>query len=302
MKSSDQDNPIRIAKPKWLKRRLPSGPGYEKMRNLLKKNGLTTVCQEAQCPNQFECYAKGTATFMILGDKCTRNCTFCAVAHGPIGFPDRDEPLRVAEAVAKMGLKYAVLTSVTRDDLRDGGASFFAETIREVRKKSPATLIEVLIPDLQGDWAALHSLLQAQPDVLNHNMETVARLYSQVRPQAVYKRSLELLGQVKKIDPQMVTKSGIMLGLGERRDELPAVMNDLLAVHCDILTLGQYLQPSRQHHQVIEFITPAEFAELGDIAMEKGFAGVASGPAVRSSYEAEKLYDQAMHRLRKGLR
>jgi lipoic acid synthetase len=292
MKPTEKEHPIRLGKPKWLRRKLPTGPEYEEVRNLLKNSCLTTVCREAQCPNQFECYSKGTATFMILGDKCTRNCSFCAVAHGPEGPPDDTEPARVAEAVKTMGLKYAVITSVTRDDLDDGGASFFVSTIGEIRKQSPGTLIEILIPDLQGNWEALREIAAATPDVLNHNMETVARLYPAVRPQAVYERSLELLAQVKKAYPTMVSKSGLMLGLGESRAELLRAMDDLRRVRCDILTLGQYLQPSRQHLPVLEFITPQVFTELKDIALQRGFAGVASGPSVRSSYEADVLYRQ----------
>ena len=294
MKPLQQEQPIKLGKPKWLKRKLPTGPEYEEIRKLLKNGCLTTVCQEAQCPNQFECFSKGTATFMILGEKCTRNCRFCAVGNGPDGPPDDTEPLRVAQAIKKMKLKYAVITSVTRDDLEDGGASFFISTLNEIRSQSPGTLIEILIPDLQGNWTALRRIAAARPDVLNHNIETVARLYSEVRPQAIYARSLELLAEVKKSYPRMVTKSGIMVGLGETLEELETAMDDLLQVDCDILTLGQYLQPSRHHLPVHEFITPQMFADLQDIALRKGFAGVASGPSVRSSYEAGVLYKKAL--------
>jgi lipoyl synthase len=203
-------------KPKWLRRSLPSGPQYEQLRRLLKDHALTTVCQEAMCPNQFECYGQGTATFMILGERCTRDCRFCAVRHPPSGPPDPQEPERVAEAVALLNLRYAVVTSVTRDDLGDGGASFFAATITAIKMRSPATLVEVLIPDFQGDAAALSTVLEAAPDVLNHNIETVARLYPRVRPQADYHRSLQLLARAKKVSPHLPTKSGMMLGLGER--------------------------------------------------------------------------------------
>ncbi len=285
-----RENPIRVGKPKWLRRKLPTGPEYEKIRTLLHENSLTTVCQEAQCPNQFECFSKGTATFMILGQKCTRNCTFCAVEQGPDGAPDEEEPRKVAEAVAAMGLKYAVVTSVTRDDLDDGGASFFIRTISEIRRLSPETLVEILIPDLQGNWEALQQIVAAAPDVLNHNMETVAHLYTTVRPQAIYQRSLELIAKIKEIQPQMVTKSGIMLGLGESRDELLQTFGDLLSSQCDILTLGQYLQPSKFHLPVVEFIDPETFSELQHIALQMGFVGVAAGPTVRSSYEAELLH------------
>lgn len=290
---------IKTGKPKWLRRSLPSGPEYEKIRQLLKSHDLTTVCREAQCPNQFECYGKGTATFMILGDKCTRNCRFCAVGYQPQSLPDPKEAERVAEAVVLLGLRYAVVTSVTRDDLTDGGASFFAETIRMIRQRSPETLVEVLIPDLQGNWQALQAIIGAAPDVLNHNIETVASLYAQVRPQAIYHRSLELLHQAKIINPSLPTKSGIMLGLGETHTELVQTWHDLRASGCDILTMGQYLQPSAEHLSVDRFLTPEEFAALQQEALDSGFSGVASGPFVRSSYQAEKLYRQAVNRMQK---
>jgi lipoic acid synthetase len=290
-------NRIKTGKPKWLRRSLPTGPEYEKIRQLLKSHDLTTVCREAKCPNQFECYGKGTATFMILGERCTRNCRFCAVGHQPESLPDPGEPERVAEAVVILGLRYAVVTSVTRDDLADGGASFFAETIRALRKRSPKTLVEVLIPDLQGNWQELKTILDAGPDVLNHNIETVATLYPEVRPQAQYRRSLELLRQAKVFNPRIPTKSGIMLGFGETRTELQQTWHDLLAAGCDILTMGQYLQPSVDHLPVQRFLPPEEFAELETEALALGFAGVASAPFVRSSYQAEKLYRQAQRRI-----
>jgi lipoic acid synthetase len=285
---------VRKAKPPWLRRRLPTGPEYERMRSLLRKDGLITVCQEAQCPNQFECFSKGTATFMILGERCSRNCRFCAVGHGPFGPPSADEPERVAVAVASLRLRYAVITSVTRDDLPDGGADHFAATIAAVKAKSPETLIEVLIPDFQGDHSALAHVVAASPNVLNHNMETIARLYPTVRPQAQYRRSLDLLGRVKEMDPAMVTKSGLMLGLGETTDELREVWRDLRENGCDILTMGQYLQPSDGHLPVAQFRSPEEFEELAAAAATLGFAGIASGPFVRSSYRAEQLYNQAV--------
>jgi lipoic acid synthetase len=291
---SKKEHAVRLGKPKWLRRKLPTGPQYEEIKKLLKDNCLTTVCREAQCPNQFECYSRGTATFMILGEKCTRNCMFCAVGHDPKEPPDPAEPKRVAEAVKTMALKYSVITSVTRDDLTDGGASMFVETIREIRKASPETLIEILIPDLQGNWSALKTIVDAAPDVLNHNVETVPRLYPTVRPQAVYERSLELLAMVKNYNPKMVTKSGVMLGLGERREEILQVMDDLLRSKVDILTLGQYLQPSKAHLSVDEFVPPEIFDELKEIALHKGFSGVASGPNVRSSYEAGNLYREVI--------
>ncbi|GAB6190349.1 lipoyl synthase [Desulfocastanea catecholica] len=288
-----------MAKPKWLRRRLPTGPEYEKIRQLLKSHDLTTVCQEAKCPNQFECYGKGTATFMILGERCTRNCRFCAVGHQPDSLPDPEEPERVAEAVVLLSLRYAVVTSVTRDDLADGGASLFAATIQAIRRRSPKTLVEVLIPDLQGDRPALQVLLHAAPDVLNHNIETVAALYPKVRPQAVYRRSLELLHRAKEMHPEIPTKSGIMLGFGESHAELLQTWQDLLAAGVDILTMGQYLQPSVEHLPVQRFVPPEEFTELETEALALGFAGVASGPFVRSSYQAEKLYRQALRRMQR---
>jgi lipoic acid synthetase len=291
MSLSDPKNP-RTAKPKWLKRRLPSGPEFEKIRRLLADKDLTTVCQQALCPNRFECFADGTATFMILGERCSRRCGFCAVAHGPAGQPDLDEPERVAEAVVLLDLDYAVVTSVTRDDLPDGGAALFAETIRAIRGRRPQTLVEVLIPDLQGNRQALAAIIKAGPQVLNHNMETVPRLYPMARSQADYQRSLQLLKQVKSLDPQMVTKSGLMLGLGESSEELKQVWNDLRQVNCDILTVGQYLQPSPDNLPVERFVSPEEFVGLQKQALAAGFSAVAAGPFVRSSYQAEKLYRQ----------
>jgi len=280
-------------KPEWLRRRLPSGPEYERLRSLLKDHRLTTVCSEAQCPNQFECFAKGTATFMILGKRCTRNCKFCAVEKGDMAPPDPQEAARVAEAVQLMRLRYAVVTSVTRDDLPDGGASHFAATIRAIKTLMPKTLVEVLIPDLKGDNQSLTTIIRACPDVINHNMETVPRLYKTVRPEAQYRRSLELLKQVKCLSPQLATKTGFMVGLGETSEELMAAMRDVLAVSCDILTIGQYLQPSGGHLPIERYISPDEFMEIKQNAYDLGFAAVASGPFVRSSYEAEKLYRQA---------
>jgi lipoic acid synthetase len=288
---------IRIRKPKWLKRKLPSGPEYEQMKRLIRHNSLATVCQEAQCPNQFECFSKGTATFMILGERCTRNCRFCAVSHKPLTLPDPEEPARVAEAVASLSLKYAVITSVTRDDLEDGGASHFVKTLEHVHKRSRSTHIEILIPDLQGNWMALEAILDAGPDVLNHNLETVPRLYSRVRPEAVYTRSLELLQHAKNYRPDIPTKSGVMLGLGESREELLQTLKDLLAHGCDILTLGQYLQPSKDHLPVERFVPPEEFDSLKDEALQLGFRGVTSGPTVRSSYGAEELYQEVRKKI-----
>lgn len=279
-------------KPRWLRRRLPTGPEYERIRHLIKDQRLATVCQEAMCPNQFECFGRGTATFMILGDRCSRNCRFCAVGHGPQGPPDPEEPGRVAEAVRALGLRYCVITSVTRDDLADGGAGHFAATIQTLRAKNPQLLIEVLIPDFQGDAEALATVLAAGPDVLNHNLETVARLYPIVRPEAKYGRSLELLRQSKAIAPGVATKSGIMVGLGETTEELLQLFADLRQADCDILTIGQYLQPSRGHLEVIRFLPPEEFVTLGQQALALGFGAVAAAPFVRSSYQAEGLYRQ----------
>ncbi len=245
------------------------------------------------CPNQFECYGKGTATFMILGDHCTRNCRFCAVQHGALGPPENDEPTRVAQAVKTMELRYAVITSVTRDDMPDGGAHHFAQTIEAIRELSPDTLIEVLIPDLQGNWDALDAIIEAKPDVLNHNLETIKRLYPTVRPQAVYHRSLELLRKVKEKQVTMITKSGMMVGLGETIEELQTAFTDLADARCDILTLGQYLQPSKDHLAVEHYLSPEKFELLKQQALHLGFAGVAAAPFVRSSYQAEELYTLA---------
>lgn len=290
-----KNNSGRTSKPDWLRRRLPSGPEVEKIRRLLANKDLTTVCQQALCPNQGECFAEGTATFMILGDRCTRRCGFCAVEHGPEERPDVGEPERVAEAVALLELDYAVVTSVTRDDLTDGGASLFAATIRAIHRLRPQTLVEVLIPDLQGNWQALAIIVEAGPQVLNHNIETVPRLYPQVRPEAVYPRSLELLRQARNLDPQLVVKSGLMLGLGESMAELEQVWQDLRQAGCDLLTMGQYLQPTTKNLGVKRFVAPEEFNRLRKQALELGFFGVASGPFVRSSYQAEQLYRQVRH-------
>jgi lipoic acid synthetase len=280
----------RQKKPRWLKKRLPTGPAYENVKNLIGKDRLHTVCQEAKCPNIWECYSQRTATFLILGSRCTRNCRFCSVAQGPTGPPDPAEPARVAEAARQMALKYVVVTSVTRDDLADGGASYFAKTIFEIRRQIPAALIEVLIPDFQGDADALQTVVNARPDVLNHNIETVPRLYTLVRPQARYERSLHLLERVRSLNPKIPTKSGLMLGLGETSAEIRSTLNDLVDMGCRILTLGQYLQPSKTHLPVKRFVPPEEFDQWRQTAIEMGFWEVASGPFVRSSYHAKELY------------
>lgn len=272
--------------PEWIKGKLPGGQGYAKVRSLISDQKLNTVCQEAQCPNLGECWSAGTATFMILGDVCTRACSFCAIKTGmPTEF-DIDEPRRVAESVASMKLKHAVITSVNRDELNDGGASIFAETVRQIRWMSPGTRIELLIPDMLGRDEALTPIFEEKPEILNHNLETVPRLYRDVRPSASYGRSLNVLSLAKEAG--LVTKSGLMLGLGERIEEVLDVMRDLRAIDCDVLTLGQYLRPSGWHHKVVRFVHPREFQELKEIGFEMGFKHVESGPMVRSSYHAEK--------------
>jgi lipoyl synthase len=268
----------------WLKVKLPQGENYFELKQLVREKRLHTVCESASCPNIGECWNQKTATFMILGDVCTRSCGFCDVKTGrPLGL-DRDEPIRVAEAVKMLGLRHAVITSVNRDELPDGGAAIWAETIRQVKAQNPGCTIEALIPDFEGLEESLLRVLEAQPDILAHNTETVPRLYRTVRPQAKYPRSLELLQRAKK--QGVVTKSGLMVGLGEEWEELHQVMQDLCAVHCDILTIGQYLQPSRQHLPVLRIYTPAEFRQLRQEGLALGFRHVESGPLVRSSYHA----------------
>lgn len=281
---------IRVRKPRWLSRKLPTASEYEMVRSLIRDGRLHTVCQEAKCPNQFECFSNRTATFMILGSRCTRNCRFCNVASGPDGPPDSEEPRRVAEAAERMKLKYVVVTSVTRDDLADGGAGLFAETITRIRERIPDALVEVLIPDFQGDAKALQTVLAARPDVLNHNIETVPRLYDRVRSQADYRRSLELLHRVTVFAPDIPAKSGMMLGLGETEAEIRQTLADLYQAGCRYLTLGQYLQPSRDHLPVDRFVPPEEFDRWREEALAVGFTDAASGPFVRSSYHAKELY------------
>ncbi|HEX4795364.1 MAG TPA: lipoyl synthase [Humisphaera sp.] len=273
-------------KPSWLKMRMPAGEEYAKLLNLVNREKLHTVCQSAKCPNMGECWAAGTATLMILGDVCTRSCGFCHIATGRPPTLDLDEPLRVGRAVATMGLKHTVITSVNRDELPDGGAGVWAETIRQVRLQSPGTSVEVLIPDFCGDWSALQQVLDQKPDILNHNIETVPRLYKQVRPQAKYRRSLELLQIAKR--QGFITKTSMMLGLGEEAHEIDAVLDDLVSISCDILTLGQYLQPTAQHLAVERWVHPDEFAAWKTRGEERGLRHVESGPLVRSSYHAEK--------------
>jgi lipoic acid synthetase len=274
-------------RPDWLKVKFFGGPNFQELKRLMRTLNLHTVCESARCPNLGECWDHRTATFMILGNICTRACGFCAVPSGkPAGPPDEGEPLRVAEAAVKMGLRYAVVTSVNRDDQPDGGAAIFARTITEIRRRLPECKIEVLVPDFRGEWSALETLVAVRPDVLNHNTETVPRLYRQVRKGAVYERSLELLRRARELAPQMPTKTGLMLGLGEEKEEVLAAMHDLVAQGTSILTLGQYLQPTREHLAVVRFIPPGEFAEYKILGEAMGFKHVESGPLVRSSYHA----------------
>lgn len=278
-------------RPDWLRVKFFGGERYQDLKRIMRTLDLHTVCESARCPNMGECWEHGTATFMILGDICTRACGFCAVPSGkPVGPPDEEEPLRVAEAAARMGLRYVVVTSVNRDDQPDGGAHIFARTILEVRKRIPGCKVEVLIPDFRGDWKALDTVLAVKPDILNHNTETVPRLYRQVRKGALYERSLELLRRSKQTHPDIPTKTGMMLGLGEEKVEVLATMLDLAVQGTDILTLGQYLQPTHEHLPVVRFVHPDEFAEYKVRGEEMGFKHVEAGPLVRSSYHA---FDQA---------
>src|ERR1700723_342832 len=279
--------PAEHPRPSWLRVRFFGGPKYQELKRTMRTLDLHTVCESARCPNMGECWEHGTATFMILGDICTRACGFCAVPSGkPVGPPAEDEPERVAEAVERMGLRYAVVTSVNRDDQPDGGSGIFARTIHEIRRRLPACKVEGLIPDFRGDWNALETVIGARPDVLNHNTETVPRLYHEVRKGAVYARSLELLRRAKSLAREMPTKTGLMLGLGEEREEVLAAMRDLAAQGTDILTLGQYMQPTREHLPVVRYVHPNEFAEYKKLGEQMGFAHVEAGPLVRSSYHA----------------
>ncbi len=279
-------------KPDWIRVKMPISPEITRIKNLLRKHKLASVCEEAQCPNLGECFSGGTATFMIMGEICTRRCPFCDVAHGRPNPLDENEPRELAEAVAEMGLKYVVVTSVDRDDLRDGGANHFASCISEMRARSPQCYIEVLVPDFRGRMeVALDILVETPPDVFNHNLESIPRLYKEIRPGSDYQWSLDLLKKYKERCPDVLTKSGLMLGLGETKEEVIAVLKDMRAHKIDMLTLGQYLQPSKHHLPVARFVHPDEFAELAQIAEELGFASVASGPLVRSSYHADKQVD-----------
>ena len=278
--------PLPERKPSWLKVRAPGGENYVRLRHLMRDLQLHTVCEEAHCPNVGECWEHGTATFMVLGDVCTRNCAYCAVAHGRPPKYDTAEPARVAEAVAEMRLQHAVITSVDRDDLPDFGAFIFAETIRQIRGRLPECSVEVLVPDFQGNEDAIRTVLDARPDIYNHNTETVPRLYKRCRPGGRYERVMEIFRFAKRTAPGIPTKTGLILGMGETVDEVHAVMRDLREVDVDILTLGQYLRPSDKHHPLDRYYTPDEFRALRDAGMAMGFRHVESGPLVRSSYHA----------------
>lgn len=282
-----------MARPDWLKVKLQTGPNFRELKELMRGQTLHTVCEEARCPNLYECWENRTATFMILGDICTRACRFCAVHSGKPTELDLAEPERVAQAVVQMGLQHAVVTSVARDDLEDGGATVFAATIRAIRKRLPACGVEVLIPDFQGNWEALGVVLEASPDILNHNVETVRRLSDVVRSRAKYDRTLELLRRSKELRPDIRTKSSIMVGVGETVEEIIATMDDLRASAVDILTIGQYLQPTKQHLLVEKFYTPTEFLRLRGEGLQRGFAHVEAGPLVRSSYHAHEQVQRA---------
>ena len=279
--------------PDWFRQRMPRAGEMADVSSVLADLKLNTVCQSAICPNMCQCFARKTATFMIMGSICTRNCTFCAIAKGKPSELEADEPERIAAAVGRLSLKYVVITSVTRDDLSDGGAAHFAKTIEAIHSACPETLVEILVPDFQGLSSALETVADARPAVINHNIETVPGLYKEVRPLANYHRSLDLISKIKEIDSRIVTKSGIMLGLGETREEVLEAMKDLRFSGCNLLTLGQYLAPSSQHHQVVSYVTPDEFSSYVRPGLDMGFSGVASAPLVRSSYRAVELFREA---------
>ncbi len=301
-KQHKPDNPIK-RKPDWIRVKAPTSPEYKDLEKLMRKQKLTTVCEEASCPNIGECWKSKHAAFMILGDTCTRACSFCNVATGTPNGLDLMEPVRVASAIQKMELKYAVITSVDRDDLKDGGASQFVKTIEEIRRLSPDTTIEILTPDFKDKEGCIETIVEAKPDVFNHNLETVPRLYPTIRPGARYFTSLELLSRVKKLDPNMFTKSGLMVGLGEEKAEILQVMDDLRAADVDFLTIGQYLQPTIKHTGVDRFVTPEEFKSYEKIARGKGFLMVSASPLTRSSYHAgedfKKLREARENKLKK---
>jgi lipoic acid synthetase len=282
-----------LPKPPWLKVKSSLGEENKKVTDLLRSLNLHTVCEEADCPNSGECFRKRTATFMILGKNCTRSCTFCTVSKDAPQPVDPDEPSRIAQAVQELGLRHVVITSVTRDDLPDGGASHFAQVISALKEMASPPVVEVLIPDFKGDFAALQTVIGAKPDIINHNVETVPRLYGEVRPEADYERSIELLLRVKQTAPGIATKSGVMLGLGETREEVLRVFADLVGAGCDMLTVGQYLAPSRAHHPVMEYIPPDVFDAYKKTGEDMGFTHVSSGPLVRSSYMADHAFGQS---------
>jgi len=298
MPNHAETGPVKAANrfPPWLRKRIPTGDDAAGVRRLLAELDLATVCASAHCPNLAECFARGTATFLILGNSCTRSCRFCAIPAGPPGPPRQDEPEAVAEACERLGLRHVVVTSVTRDDLADGGAAHFARTIRAIRRHLPHAVIEVLTPDFRGRGASVDIVLDAGPHIFNHNVETVPRLYPQVRPEADYRRSLDVLAHAKRRAERDATtryaKSGLMVGLGERAEEVRGVLRDLRGVGCDILTIGQYLAPSRAHAPVVRFVAPPEFEAWEAEARALGFAAVAAGPFVRSSYQAETVFEQ----------
>ena len=279
--------------PEWLKVKMPSGSKYENLKKLMDDQMLHTVCEEARCPNIGDCWERETATYMILGDTCTRACTYCAVKTGsPTGL-DLEEPIRLAKTVQTLGLKYAVITSVNRDDLPDGGAFIFGQCIRQIKKLSPSCKVEVLTPDFEGNWDSLKTVLDSEPDTFNHNIETVRRIFPKVRAKGNYELSIELLHKAKEIQADLITKSGIMVGLGETKDEIICTMKDLRAVDCNLLTIGQYLRPSTKHTPILKWYTPKEFKELEEIGLSLGFSHVASGPLVRSSYHADEQHSSA---------
>ncbi len=290
-KASRPDTPM-LRKPEWIRVRAPGSPVYRETQDIVKKNGLVTVCEEAGCPNIGECWSKKHATFMIMGDTCTRACAFCNVRTGMPGPLDGDEPQKVAEAVAKLGLTHVVITSVDRDDLADGGAQHFAEVIEAIRHAAPKTTIEILTPDFLRKDGALEVVVAARPDVFNHNLETVPSKYLKVRPGARYFHSIRLLQRVKELDPTIFTKSGIMVGLGEERNEVLQLMDDLRSADVDFITIGQYLQPTRKHHEVMRFVTPDEFKGYETVAYAKGFLMVSSSPLTRSSHHAGEDFER----------
>ena len=286
--------------PPWFKKKMPDPTVFTSMKSLVDGLSLHTICESALCPNQGDCFSHRTATFLILGDICTRNCTFCAVKKGVPSPVDEEEPQHMIEAVERLGLTHVVITSVTRDDLSDGGATHFARTIALLKERPTGVTVEVLIPDFRGSFQSLQTVVNARPDVINHNLETVPRLYPEVRPGTDFQRSLRLLGQAKELDPRVVTKSGLMVGLGEIREEVLQAMEGLRQVNCDLLTIGQYLQPSAYNHPVVRYIPPEEFQEYESIGKAMGFCEVASAPLVRSSFNAAQLYAKARAKMVSG--